>query len=232
MRALFFCSLPPLIRQKKIRREGDFTPPPFSSTSFLFVFFMKGRWIFVFLWALGWADRGFRVHHEDSLLILRDGYSTFWDVFDSWEHGQRAAMKENLGKFEQVNVLDIGAWIGPYSLSALSTHPGVSVWAIEPDPAAHAQLVENVALNSNIRSAFSIRAGVRRSRPHTRGHVLWWMARPRRQHDTRLECIPASSSCVASEGCRPRLYHRSVSLACRLDASSTCQNPSLCQDGH
>lgn len=86
--------------------------------------------------------------------VERDGYafdvtdgpggSWFWTTYylNEWEHEQRnvfAAMPPG-GLF-----LDLGAWIGPWTLPALAR--GLRVVAYEPDPVAFGELMANVSAN-------------------------------------------------------------------------------------
>lgn len=68
-----------------------------------------------------------------------------------WKHAATGAWEDNTFRFVQAHVkpgvtfIDIGAWIGPIALAASSA--GAKVIALEPDPAAREELIENVAMN-------------------------------------------------------------------------------------
>lgn len=68
-----------------------------------------------------------------------------------WKHAATGAWEDNTFRFVQAHVkpgvtfIDIGAWIGPIALAASSA--GARVIALEPDPAAREELIENVRMN-------------------------------------------------------------------------------------
>ena len=74
---------------------------------------------------------------------------SFWDdVFPRWENKALDVVHRAVSRAaaEQLRplVLDVGAWIGPYTLTVLSSSPRAYVSAMEPDPVARSHLLSNV----------------------------------------------------------------------------------------
>lgn len=72
-----------------------------------------------------------------------EGDWDFWALYDAgeWEPETRAVLERFLTPGS--TFLDIGAWIGPVSMWAEEL--GAEVVAVEPDPVAYPQLIENVS---------------------------------------------------------------------------------------
>ena len=78
-----------------------------------------------------------------NFLVEPKNYQSFWSNFLSWEQDDLNFVTE---KGEQDKIfIDIGAWIGPYTLIAASM--GMKVYAFEPDKVAFQELKKNIALN-------------------------------------------------------------------------------------
>ena len=78
-----------------------------------------------------------------NFLVEPKNYQSFWDNFLSWEQDDLNFVTE---KGEQDKIfIDIGAWIGPYTLIAASM--GMKVYAFEPDKVAFKELKKNIELN-------------------------------------------------------------------------------------
>jgi FkbM family methyltransferase len=78
-----------------------------------------------------------------NFLVEPKNYQSFWDNFLSWEQDDLNFVTE---KGEQDKIfIDIGAWIGPYTLIAASM--GMKVYAFEPDKVAFQELKKNIELN-------------------------------------------------------------------------------------
>ena len=71
-------------------------------------------------------------------------YQIFWNDFLNWEKDDLDFVIEN-GEQDKI-FIDIGAWIGPYTLIAASM--GMKVYAFEPDKVAFKELKKNIELNS------------------------------------------------------------------------------------
>ena len=72
-----------------------------------------------------------------------DNYQEFWDNFHDWENQDLDFV---IGKAEKDKIfIDIGAWIGPYTLVAAKL--GMRVYAFEPDKIAFEVLKKNIQLN-------------------------------------------------------------------------------------
>ena len=81
---------------------------------------------------------------KNKFLIDPTNYQNFWNNFSNWE-------QNDLDFFSQIAVenkifIDIGAWIGPYTLIAASM--GMKVYAFEPDKVAFQELKKNIKLNN------------------------------------------------------------------------------------
>ena len=78
-----------------------------------------------------------------NFLVEPKNYQSFWSNFLSWEQDDLNFVTE---KGEQDKIfIDIGAWIGPYTLIAASM--GMKVYAFEPDKVAFQELKKNIELN-------------------------------------------------------------------------------------
>ncbi|MDH4146247.1 MAG: FkbM family methyltransferase [Acidimicrobiia bacterium] len=80
----------------------------------------------------------------------------FWDRLASgtFEPATVAALAALCGPGR--NVVDVGAWLGPFTLLAAAL--GARVLAYEPDPVARAGLWANLALNPTLSDAIEVRA--------------------------------------------------------------------------
>jgi FkbM family methyltransferase len=74
---------------------------------------------------------------------------SFWEKLNAgrWEQGTLDTLDAHVGP--GVEVLDIGAWVGPITLYAAACG-AARVIAVEPDPAAAAALRDNLALNPSL----------------------------------------------------------------------------------
>ena len=81
-------------------------------------------------------------------------YGAFWPLLSSgeFEPATVAVLTSRLGP--GTTFVDVGAWIGPFTLLAAAL--GARVVAYEPDPAAFALLVRNVALNPTLSSRIEL----------------------------------------------------------------------------
>ena len=71
-------------------------------------------------------------------------YKDFWENFSKWE---QIDLNFFIEKAEEDKIfIDIGAWIGPYTL--LAAKMGMKVYAFEPDEMAFKQLKKNIELNN------------------------------------------------------------------------------------
>ena len=78
-----------------------------------------------------------------NFLVEPNNYQSFWSNFLNWEQDDLNFVTE---KGEQDKIfIDIGAWIGPYTLIAASL--GMKVYAFEPDKVAFQELKKNIELN-------------------------------------------------------------------------------------
>ena len=84
---------------------------------------------------INFKDLSFIVDHND--------YQEFWDNFNNWENKDLNFLLEKAEK-DKIFV-DIGAWIGPYTL--LAAKLGMKVYAFEPDKVAFEVLKKNIQLN-------------------------------------------------------------------------------------
>jgi FkbM family methyltransferase len=85
---------------------------------------------------------------------VSDQRAEFWDTASSgdWEKPTFDAIAGQLTP--ETVVLDFGAWIGPITLFAASK--GKRVISFEPDPAAAAELRENIALNPELAAKITV----------------------------------------------------------------------------
>ena len=85
---------------------------------------------------------------DDPNNVFRYFDGSFWDYFSDWEVTPRKELKRVINEASPGSFfLDVGSWIGPYSLEALASSSHVRVRAIEPDPRANAAWKANVAAN-------------------------------------------------------------------------------------
>jgi FkbM family methyltransferase len=86
---------------------------------------------------------------DQTFTVVADrlGISEFWDHATSgkWEDDTLSFVQRHVRP--SCTFVDIGAWIGPVSLSA--SRRAARVLSLEPDPVAHADLVRNAALNAS-----------------------------------------------------------------------------------
>ena len=76
-------------------------------------------------------------------IVDHNNYQEFWDNFNSWENKDLDFV---IKKAEKDKIfIDIGAWIGPYTLVAAKL--GMKVYAFEPDKVAFEALKKNIQLN-------------------------------------------------------------------------------------
>ena len=80
---------------------------------------------------------------ESNFFIDDDNYENFWNITKTWERDISKFINKNFR--EDCIFIDIGAWIGPYTLLASSLN--MKVYAFEPDPIAFNSLKKNVELN-------------------------------------------------------------------------------------
>ena len=78
-----------------------------------------------------------------NFLVEPKNYQSFWSNFLNWEKHDLNFVTEN-GEQDKI-FIDIGAWIGPYTLTAASM--GMKVYAFEPDKVAFQELKKNIELN-------------------------------------------------------------------------------------
>ena len=78
-----------------------------------------------------------------NFLVEPKNYQSFWNNFLNWEQNDLDFVTEN-GEQDKI-FIDIGAWIGPYTLIAASM--GMKVYAFEPDKIAFQDLKKNIELN-------------------------------------------------------------------------------------
>ena len=79
-----------------------------------------------------------------NFLVNSSDYKEFWNNFENWEQNDLNFVIE---KAEENKIfVDIGAWIGPYTLVAAKM--GMKVFAYEPDKVAFKALKENIELNT------------------------------------------------------------------------------------
>ena len=71
-------------------------------------------------------------------------HQEFWKNFSLWEQNDLNFVVEN-GEENKI-FIDIGAWIGPYTL--LAAKMGMKVYAFEPDIVAFEELKKNIQLNN------------------------------------------------------------------------------------
>ena len=83
-------------------------------------------------------------YNKLSFLTDQKNYSDFWNNFLNWEKDDLNFII-NTGKEDEI-FIDIGAWIGPYTLIAASM--GMKVYSFEPDKIAFSELEKNIELNS------------------------------------------------------------------------------------
>lgn len=81
---------------------------------------------------------------KSNFLVDPTNNQNFWNNFSNWEQNDLDFVTQIA---EQNKIfIDIGAWIGPYTLIAASM--GMKVYAFEPDKVAFQELEKNIKLNS------------------------------------------------------------------------------------
>ena len=81
---------------------------------------------------------------KSNFLVDPTNNQNFWNNFSNWEQNDLDFVTQIA---EQKKIfIDIGAWIGPYTLIAASM--GMKVYAFEPDKVAFQELEKNIKLNS------------------------------------------------------------------------------------
>jgi len=81
---------------------------------------------------------------KSNFLVDPTNNQNFWNNFSNWEQNDLDFVTQIA---EQNKIfIDIGAWIGPYTLIAASM--GMKVYAFEPDKVAFEELKKNIELNS------------------------------------------------------------------------------------
>jgi FkbM family methyltransferase len=103
----------------------------------------------------------------------------FWRGFDTYEPESMPVFLQHAGGAP--TIIDVGAHIGMYSLTAAKMNPDARVIAFEPMPDVHRRLVDNIELNS-LRNVTSVAAAVSDSE----GTAVFYHA--------RMEGLPSSSS--------------------------------------
>jgi FkbM family methyltransferase len=100
-------------------------------------------------------DASFRVHDNGELCWNQQDSTSFWDAFerDQYEPGTMKLLR----KFAKpgATIVDIGAWVGAFSLYAAAK--GADVWAYEPDPLSYRYLRENYYANAFMSDRANIR---------------------------------------------------------------------------
>ena len=79
-----------------------------------------------------------------NFLVEPNNHSKFWNNLSDWEQNDLNFVIEN-GEEDKI-FIDIGAWIGPYTL--LAAKMGMKVYAFEPDDLAFKELKKNIHLNN------------------------------------------------------------------------------------
>tara|TARA_Y100000590_G_scaffold4055_1_gene5352 strand:+ start:687 stop:1394 length:708 start_codon:yes stop_codon:yes gene_type:complete len=78
-----------------------------------------------------------------NFLVDPTNYQEFWNNFLKWEKNDLQFVTE-IGEENKI-FIDVGAWIGPYTL--LAAKLGMKVYAFEPDKVAFEELKKNIQLN-------------------------------------------------------------------------------------
>ena len=81
---------------------------------------------------------------KKKILVDPTNYQNFWNNFSNWEQNDLDFVSQIAE--ENKIFIDIGAWIGPYTLIAASM--GMKVYAFEPDKVAFQELKNNIKLNN------------------------------------------------------------------------------------
>ena len=81
---------------------------------------------------------------KKKFLVDPTNYQNFWSNFLNWEQNDLDFVSQIAE--ENKIFIDIGAWIGPYTLIAASM--GMKVYAFEPDKVAFQELKKNINLNN------------------------------------------------------------------------------------
>ena len=79
-----------------------------------------------------------------NFLVEPNNHQEFWNNFSIWEQKDLNFVIEN-GEEDKI-FIDVGAWIGPYTL--LAAKMGMKVYAFEPDNIAYRELKNNIQLNN------------------------------------------------------------------------------------
>ena len=87
-----------------------------------------------------------------NFLVDPTNYQEFWNNFLKWEKNDLQFVTE-IGEENKI-FIDVGAWIGPYTL--LAAKLGMKVYAFEPDKVAFEELKKNIQLNFIPRCLFFI----------------------------------------------------------------------------
>jgi len=82
-------------------------------------------------------------------VVKNQSNKKFWDEVEqkNWEQNTFRIFKKFIKKDSAY--IDIGAWIGPTVL--FGAHFAKKVYAVEPDPVAYRELVNNIELNDNLK---------------------------------------------------------------------------------
>ena len=83
-------------------------------------------------------------YKKKNFLVDPTIYQNFWNNFSNWEQNDLDFVSQIAE--ENKIFIDIGAWIGPYTLIAASM--GMKVYAFEPDKVAFQELKKNIKLNN------------------------------------------------------------------------------------
>ena len=80
----------------------------------------------------------------NKFFVNQNNYESFWNNLKEWEHNELQFLIDQSEKDKIF--IDIGAWIGPYTL--LAAKLGMKVYSYEPDKIAFDELKKNIELNS------------------------------------------------------------------------------------
>jgi FkbM family methyltransferase len=83
------------------------------------------------------------------IVVNNQSNKKFWDEVEqkNWEQDTFRIFKKFIKK--DSSYIDIGAWIGPTAL--FGAHLAKKVYAVEPDPVAYSELINNIELNNNLK---------------------------------------------------------------------------------
>lgn len=90
-------------------------------------------------------------------------YGPFWEAMSSQDFEPATVVALTTALQPGTRLLDVGAWIGPFTL--LGAALGASVTAVEPDPVAFAALRNNVAANGDLAARITVRGVAAAARP-------------------------------------------------------------------